>query len=139
MWQIIHLHACQHDRLCNPMHAYVSHDATVCMPVWQTKHRMPACVADYKLCSRVCCCMHTCVTDYPNVFMPIWQIQPMQQRMHLHAYLGCKVRTCINAGAADTACVVEYATTCPACMHVWQITQPHVWHIMQLHACKCSK
>ena len=46
MWQIIHLHASLHDRLCNGMHAYVAHSATVCMLVWQTKHCMHASVAD---------------------------------------------------------------------------------------------
>ena len=49
MWQIIPLHACLHNILCNGMHAYVAHNATVYM----TKHCMhtsvayTACVAEY--------------------------------------------------------------------------------------------
>ena len=46
MWQIIHLHACVHDRLCNGVHAYAAHNATIWMLVWQTKHCMHASVAD---------------------------------------------------------------------------------------------
>ena len=46
MWKIIHLHACRHDILCNGMHTYVAHNATVCMLVWQAKHNMHTSVAD---------------------------------------------------------------------------------------------
>ena len=86
------------------MHAYVAHNATVCMLVWQTKHYMHASVADiacvaeyatacihvwqimhmyscrcgtYSVCSSVCDCTHTCVADYAHVFMPVWHIQRM--------------------------------------------------------------
>ena len=53
MWQILHLHACLHDTLYNGMHAYLAHNATVCMPVLQTKHSLHASVADT-----------TCVAEY---------------------------------------------------------------------------
>ena len=76
MWQIIHLHASLLDRLCNGMHAYVAHNATVCMLVWQTKHCMHAGVG-HTACSRIYDCVRTCVTDYANVFTLVWQIQPV--------------------------------------------------------------
>ena len=53
MLQFIHLHACVHDILCNGMRAYVAHNATVCMPMWHTKHCTHTSLADT-----------TCVAEY---------------------------------------------------------------------------
>ena len=75
MRQIIHLHACRHDRLCNGRHAYVAHNATACVSVWQTKQCMHARAANYSLGSRLCDFMHTCATHHADVFMCVWRIQ----------------------------------------------------------------
>ena len=61
MWHIIHLHANLHDILCNGMHAYVAHNATVCMLVWQTKHCMHATVAGAaSVAEYATVCVHVC-------------------------------------------------------------------------------
>ena len=89
------------------------------------------------------------MTHYAKIFMLVWQVQHVQQRMRLHAYLCGRLCTCIHGVVADTSCVAEYATTCPACMPGRQIAQcvdacmadyattcKPVWWVMQWqHGC----
>ena len=112
MCQIIHLRACLRDRLCNGMHAYVAHNATVCMPMGQIIQLHVRLCGKYSLRSGVSDYMHTCVTDSANAFMPMWQILPVWWNMRLLAYLCDKLCKCIHASVAHTVFVASYATTC---------------------------
>ena len=101
------------------MHAYVAHNATLCMHVAQIIPLHACLCGRYTLLSRVSDDVHTCVTETASAFMRAWQIQPVWRNMRLLAYLCDDLGQNIDAAVAHTACVAGYATTCIPVMHMY--------------------